>query len=155
MLGLEHHLMDSSHVVHLDSRSHSAAVDPRSHPALDPRSHPALDSHASFDETMLDQSLNVIDRALEPSQDGRLYPCLINPAYPSVQQQDQQFFDPHHHHHHAANQPDAQYTDPRLDHAQGWKFMSCSQCQELCQQVSWLLIGCTRVNNQSESRSAS
>ena len=38
---------------------------------------------------------------------------------------------------------------------QGWKFMSCSQCQELCQQASWLLIGCTRVNNQSEARIAS
>ena len=24
---------------------------------------------------------------------------------------------------------------------QGWKFMSCSHCQELCQQASWLLIG--------------
>ena len=24
----------------------------------------------------------------------------------------------------------------------GWKFMSCSHCQELCQQASWLLIGC-------------
>ena len=23
---------------------------------------------------------------------------------------------------------------------QGWKFMSCSHCQELCQQASWLLI---------------
>ena len=30
---------------------------------------------------------------------------------------------------------------------QGWKLMSCSHCQELCQQASWLLIGCTRVNN--------
>ena len=38
---------------------------------------------------------------------------------------------------------------------QGWKFMSCSHCQELCQQASWLLIGCTRVNNQPEARSAS
>ena len=34
---------------------------------------------------------------------------------------------------------------------QGWKFMSCSHCQELCQQTSWLLIGCKRVNNQSEA----
>ena len=25
---------------------------------------------------------------------------------------------------------------------QGWKFMSWSHCQELCQQASWLLIGC-------------
>ena len=32
-------------------------------------------------------------------------------------------------------------------------FLSCSQ--ELCQQVSWLLIGYTRVNNQSEARTAS
>ena len=39
--------------------------------------------------------------------------------------------------------------------AQGWKFMSCSHCQELGQQASRLLIGCTRVNNQSEARSAS
>ena len=39
--------------------------------------------------------------------------------------------------------------------AQGWKFMSCSQCQESCQQASWLLIGYTRVNNKSEARSAS
>ena len=31
------------------------------------------------------------------------------------------------------------------------KFMSCSHCQELCQQESWLLIGWTRVNNQSEA----
>ena len=30
------------------------------------------------------------------------------------------------------------------------KFMSCSQCQELGQQASWLLIGCTQVNNQLE-----
>ena len=36
---------------------------------------------------------------------------------------------------------------------QGWKFMSCSHCQEVCQQVSWLLIGCTKVNNQSKARS--
>ena len=37
--------------------------------------------------------------------------------------------------------------------AQGWKLMCCSHCQGLCQQASWLLIGCTRVNNQSEARS--
>ena len=36
---------------------------------------------------------------------------------------------------------------------QGWKSMS--HCQEFCQSASWLLIGCTRVNNQSEDRSAS
>ena len=36
---------------------------------------------------------------------------------------------------------------------QGWKFMSCNYCPELAQQASWLLIGCTRVNNQSEARS--
>ena len=35
---------------------------------------------------------------------------------------------------------------------QGWKFMSCSQCQELGQQANWLLIGCTRGNDQSEAR---
>ena len=34
---------------------------------------------------------------------------------------------------------------------QGWKFMSRSHCQKLCQWASWLLIGYTRVNNQSES----
>ena len=39
--------------------------------------------------------------------------------------------------------------------SQEWKLMSCSHCRELCQQKSWLLIGCTRVNNQSETRSAS
>ena len=38
---------------------------------------------------------------------------------------------------------------------QGWIFFSCSHCQELCQQASWLLIGCTRVNNQSEAEFAS
>ena len=27
---------------------------------------------------------------------------------------------------------------------QGWKFMLCSQCQKLCQQGSWLLIGSTQ-----------
>ena len=32
---------------------------------------------------------------------------------------------------------------------QGRKFMSCSYCQELCQQASWLLIGCIRIYNQS------
>ena len=37
----------------------------------------------------------------------------------------------------------------------GWKFMSCRHCQELCQPSSWLLIGSTRVNNQSEARSVS
>ena len=34
----------------------------------------------------------------------------------------------------------------------GWKFMSCSYCQDLCHQASWLLIGYTRENNQSEAR---
>ena len=43
----------------------------------------------------------------------------------------------------------------RLITSQGWKIMSCSHCQELCQQASWLLIGCTRLNNQSEARTAS
>ena len=38
---------------------------------------------------------------------------------------------------------------------QGWKFMSWSLSRELCQQASWLLIGCTRVNNQSEAKSES
>ena len=40
-------------------------------------------------------------------------------------------------------------------HTQGWKCMSCSHCQEFCQQASWLLIGYTRVNSQSEVISAS
>ena len=59
-----------------------------------------------------------------------------------------------------------------LEGYQGWTFISCSHCQELCQQgscmasdwlhkcihpirsyrIGWLLIGCTRVNNQSEVR---
>ena len=38
---------------------------------------------------------------------------------------------------------------------QGWKFMSCSHCQEFGKQKSWLLIGFTGVNNQSGARSAS
>ena len=38
---------------------------------------------------------------------------------------------------------------------QGQKFLSCSHCHELCQQVIWLLVGCSRVNNQSEARTAS
>ena len=39
---------------------------------------------------------------------------------------------------------------------QGRKLLSCSHRQkELSQQESWLLIGCTRVNNQSEARTAS
>ena len=33
--------------------------------------------------------------------------------------------------------------------------MSCSHCQNLCQQSSWLLIGCPRVSNQSEARRVS
>ena len=37
----------------------------------------------------------------------------------------------------------------------GRKFMSCNYCQELCQQASWFLINYTRVNNQSEARTAS
>ena len=45
------------------------------------------------------------------------------------------------------------FKDNKVYH-QGWKFMNCSHCQELCQQASWLLIGCTRVNHQSEARSA-
>ena len=43
----------------------------------------------------------------------------------------------------------------QMHSAQGWKFMSCSHCQELCQQATRPLIGCTKVNNQSEARSAS
>ena len=39
--------------------------------------------------------------------------------------------------------------------AQGWKFLSSSQCQELGQHVKLLLIGYKRVNNQSIARSAS
>ena len=26
-----------------------------------------------------------------------------------------------------------------VEESQGWKFVSCSHCQELCQQASWLL----------------
>ena len=37
---------------------------------------------------------------------------------------------------------------------QGWKFMSCSYCQELGQRVCWLLIGYTIENNQSDARLA-
>ena len=52
------------------------------------------------------------------------------------------------------------HVAPSKDHicdicSQGWKFMSFSHCQELGQQATWLLIGYTRVNNQSEARSAS
>ena len=43
----------------------------------------------------------------------------------------------------------------RMLAALGWKFMSCSHCQELCQQASWLLIGSTRVINQSEEARSS
>ena len=45
-----------------------------------------------------------------------------------------------------------EYPRVSLTDCQGWKLISCSHCQELCQQASWLLIGCTRVNNQSEAR---
>ena len=45
--------------------------------------------------------------------------------------------------------------EPPTAAAQGWKFMICSHCQGLGQPVSWLLIGYTRVNNQSEDKSAS
>ena len=38
---------------------------------------------------------------------------------------------------------------------EGWKLMSFSHSQELCQPARWLLIGCKGVNNQSEARSAS
>ena len=37
------------------------------------------------------------------------------------------------------------------DH-QGWKFMSCSHCQELGQQANWLLIGCTRSGQSIRSQ---
>ena len=37
----------------------------------------------------------------------------------------------------------------------GWKFLSCSHFQEFCQQANWLLMGYTRVNNQSGARTAS
>ena len=45
-------------------------------------------------------------------------------------------------------------NERKLTDLQGRKFMSCSHFQELCQQASWLLIGYTRVNNQSAARSA-
>ena len=37
-----------------------------------------------------------------------------------------------------------------LTAVQGRKLLSCSHCKELCQQESWLLIGCTRVNNHQK-----
>ena len=43
----------------------------------------------------------------------------------------------------------------RIRRARDENLSSCSHCQELGQQASWLLIGCTRVNNQSEARLAS
>ena len=33
-----------------------------------------------------------------------------------------------------------------------WKFMSCSHCQELRQQTSWLLIGCTKSEQPIRSQ---
>ena len=42
--------------------------------------------------------------------------------------------------------------DPAI---QGRNLLSCSHCQELCQQASWLLIGSPRVNNQSKARKVS
>ena len=50
---------------------------------------------------------------------------------------------------------EAPTTNKKKVSEQGWKFSSCCHCQEFGQQASWLLIGCTRVNNQSEARSAS
>ena len=45
----------------------------------------------------------------------------------------------------------ATWYDRRLQFLDlGWKFMSCSHCQELGQQASWLLIGCTRVNTTNQ-----
>ena len=41
------------------------------------------------------------------------------------------------------------YADVLDENNLGWKFMS--YCQELGQQASWLLIGCTRVDNQSKA----
>ena len=48
------------------------------------------------------------------------------------------------------------FTLPVLLHLthQGRKLMSCSHCQEMGQQASWLLIGYTRMKNQSEDNSA-
>ena len=44
--------------------------------------------------------------------------------------------------------------DPQLIHLQGCKFMSCSHFSRLVSTSKpWLLIGCTRVNNQSEASS--
>ena len=47
---------------------------------------------------------------------------------------------------------DPRCQDGEVDESivQEWKFMSCSHCKELCQQASWLLIGCPRVYNQSD-----
>ena len=34
----------------------------------------------------------------------------------------------------------------------GWRFMSCSHCQQISQNSSWPLIGCMKVSNQSVDR---
>ena len=48
------------------------------------------------------------------------------------------------------------YEDPyKNDYEQGWKFMSCSQSQELCQNSTWLLIDYTKVRSLSEAWTAS
>ena len=47
------------------------------------------------------------------------------------------------------------FTFRFLVYNQGRNLLSYSHGQALCQKASWLLIGCTRVNNQSEASSAS
>ena len=36
----------------------------------------------------------------------------------------------------------------------GWKLLSCSQCQELIKELTWLLIGCLKVEDQSGAKLA-
>ena len=46
------------------------------------------------------------------------------------------------------NPPGFHHPVPPL---QGRKYMSCSQSQELSQDLTWLLIGCTKDNIQSKA----
>ena len=49
-----------------------------------------------------------------------------------------------------------EYMSVKYSMIQEWKLMSCSHCQDVGQQASWLLIGrYTIVNNQSEAGAAS
>ena len=47
-----------------------------------------------------------------------------------------------------------EYTEDEMEdviNRPGWKLLSFSQSQELSQDLTWLLIGCTRVNIQSKA----